>query len=97
MDKRFYEFGPFRIDAEERLLLNDGQVVPLTAKVFNILLILVRHRGHLIEKERLMTEVWPESYVEEGNLTRNISTLRKALGERPDRSEERRVGKECRL
>ena len=84
MNKRFYDFGTFRVDADERLLLRDGQVVPLTAKVFDILLILVRHRGHLLEKERLMSEVWPESYVEEGNLTRNISTLRKALGEKPD-------------
>ena len=84
MDKHFYEFGPFRIDTDERLLLRDGQVVALTAKVFDILLILVRNRGHLLEKDRLMKEVWPESYVEEGNLTRNISTLRKALGEKPD-------------
>lgn len=78
---RAYEFGPFRVDAEERLLLRDGQVIPVTAKVFDILLLLVQHNGHLLEKGWLMQNVWPDTFVEEGNLTRNISTLRRALGE----------------
>ena len=76
-----YEFGPFRLEATERRLLRDGEPVPLTAKVFDILLILVQNHGHLLEKNDLMQAVWPDSFVEESNLTRSISTLRKSLGE----------------
>lgn len=76
---RFYEFGPFRIDAVERVLLREGEPVPLTQKVFDILLLLVENNGHVVEKERLMKEVWPDACVEEGNLTQNIWILRKAL------------------
>lgn len=87
MDKRakhFYEFGSFRVDAVERLLLrDDGEVVPLTPKVFDILLVLVQNSGHILEKDKLMEAVWPDSTVEEANLTRNVSTLRRALGENP--------------
>ena len=80
---RFYDFGPFRLDTVNRLLLRDTENVPLTSKVFDILLVFVSNRGRVLEKEHLMKEIWPESFVEEGNLTRNVSTLRKALGERP--------------
>lgn len=80
----FYEFGPFRLDAGERLLLRDGRVVPLTPKLFDILLVLVQSRGHILEKERVLKAVWQDTIVEEGNLTRNVSTLRKALGENPN-------------
>jgi DNA-binding winged helix-turn-helix (wHTH) protein/TolB-like protein/Flp pilus assembly protein TadD len=80
----FYEFGPFRLDAGERLLLRDGQVVPLTPKLFDILLVLVQSRGHILEKEKVLKAVWQDTIVEEGNLTRNVSTLRKALGENPN-------------
>jgi len=76
-----YEFGPFRLEATERRLLRDGKPVPLTAKVFDILLVLVQNHGHLLEKNELMQAVWPDSFVEDGNLTRSVSTLRKALGE----------------
>lgn len=79
---RSYEFGPFRLDPVERVLLRDGKVVPLTAKVFDILVVLVENSGHLVEKNELMRAVWSDSFVEEGNLTRNISTLRKVLRER---------------
>lgn len=79
--KRLYEFGPFRLDAGERLLLRDGEVVPLTPKAFDLLLALVEQSGHLLEKETLMKAVWPDSFVEENNLADNISRLRKALGE----------------
>lgn len=78
---RSYEFGPFRLNSVERILLRDGEVVPLTPKQFDILLVLVESRGHVVEKERLMREVWPDAAVEEGNLTTNISMLRKALEE----------------
>ncbi|MGH9429337.1 MAG: winged helix-turn-helix domain-containing protein, partial [Terriglobia bacterium] len=77
-----HEFGPYRIDAAKRLLLRDGEVVPLTPKCFEILLVLVENSGEVVDKESLMNRVWPDSFVEEGNLTYNISVLRKALGER---------------
>ncbi|MBL8187496.1 MAG: winged helix-turn-helix domain-containing protein [Acidobacteria bacterium] len=77
----FYEFGPFRLTPADRLLLRDGQPVPLAPKLFDILVVLVERRGHLLSKDELMRAVWPDAFVEEGNLTRNVSTLRKALGE----------------
>lgn len=76
---RRFEFGPFRIDAVERVLWREGECVPLTSKLFDILLLLVENNGHVVEKERLMQEVWPATFVEEGNLTQNISVLRKFL------------------
>ncbi len=82
--KHRYEFGPFRVDVDERLLYRDGEVVPLTSKVFDILLVFVANSGRTLEKEEVMEQVWPGQFVEEGNLTRNVSTLRKALGESPD-------------
>src|SRR6266481_3611471 len=82
-DRHFYEFGRFRLDAAERVLLRDREPVPLTPKVFDILLTLVEHGGHIVEKDDLMKRVWPDSFVEEGNLTQNVSLLRKALGESP--------------
>jgi len=84
MDKKsqhLFEFGPFTLDTAERLLLRSGQRIPLTPKVFETLVALVEHRGRLVEKDRLMKLVWPDAFVEEGNLTNNISALRKALGE----------------
>jgi Tol biopolymer transport system component/DNA-binding winged helix-turn-helix (wHTH) protein len=77
--KKLYKFGHFSVDAAERMLLRDGQVVALTPKAFDLLLVLVENRGHLLEKEELMQEIWPETFVEEANLTNNISMLRKAL------------------
>ena len=79
--KEVYEFGPFRIDVAERLLTRDGQNVPLTPKAFDTLLLLVENRGHLLEKDELMQKLWPNTFVEEANLTNNISLLRKALGD----------------
>src|ERR671914_654668 len=76
-----YEFGPYRLDSSERLLLRDGKLIPLTAKVFDILCLLVRKSGHLVEKNEIMEEVWSDSIVEDNNLTVGISALRKALGE----------------
>jgi len=64
--------------------LRDGKAVPLTPKVFDILLVLVQNSGHVLAKDELMKAVWPESFVEEGNLTRNVSTLRTVLGGGPD-------------
>lgn len=76
-----FEFDQFRLDVSERLLLRDGQPVPLTPKVFDTLLLLVENAGRLVSKNELMSRLWPDSFVEEGALTRNISDLRKALGE----------------
>lgn len=85
--KRLYEFDSFRVDAKKRQLLRDGQPLVLTSKVFDILLELVENCGQTIEKEALMQKVWADTFVEEGNLARNISTLRHILGD--DRHEPR--------
>src|SRR5215831_7609243 len=79
--KHIYEFGPFRLDAAEHLLLRDGEAVPLTPKAFDLLLALVERHGHLLEKDELLRTVWPDTFVEEANLASNISQLRKALGD----------------
>src|SRR6185436_11679903 len=77
----FYEFGRFRVKSDERLLLRGEDHVPLTPKAFDILLTLLENDGRIVNKEDLMKKVWPKTFVEEGNLTQNISLLRKALGE----------------
>ena len=82
--RHIYEFGPFRLIPEERQLLRDNRVVPLTPKSFDLLLVLVENSGHLIEKEELMKRVWPDSFVEEANLSVKMSALRRALGEGPN-------------
>lgn len=79
-----YEFGPFRLSVVERVLWRGQQIVPLTPKCFDTLLVLVRHGGSVVDKEALLRAVWPDSFVEEGNLSQNIFTLRKILGELPD-------------
>src|SRR6266496_6505878 len=81
MAKHLYEFGPFRLDPAERRLLCDETPVALTPKCFDLLTALVENSGHLLEKEVLLQRVWPNQFVEESNLSFNISTLRKALGD----------------
>jgi TolB-like protein len=81
--KPFFEFGPFRLDPAEYRLLRQGEPVPLMPKAFELLLVLVRNRGRLLEKAELMKAVWPDAIVEEANLALNISLLRKALGQSP--------------
>lgn len=76
-----YEFGPFRMLPAERLLLREGTSVPLTDKTFDTLLVLVKRQGQLVERSELISSVWADSFVEEGNLTVVICTLRKALGD----------------
>ena len=79
--RRSYEFGPFLLDESERQLYRDQQPIALEPKVLDTLLILIENKGRLVFKEEIMRRVWPDSFVEEVNLNRNISMLRKALGE----------------
>jgi TolB-like protein/DNA-binding winged helix-turn-helix (wHTH) protein/Tfp pilus assembly protein PilF len=77
-----YEFGEFRLDpANQRLSRRDGTSVPLTPRVFDTLVFMVEHHGTVLDKERLMEAVWPDSIVEENNLSQNISTLRRVFGD----------------
>jgi TolB-like protein/DNA-binding winged helix-turn-helix (wHTH) protein/Tfp pilus assembly protein PilF len=79
-----YDFGPFCLNPSKRLLWRDGVPVPVAPKVLDTLLVLIEHRDRTVTKEELLERVWSGTIVEEGGLTRNISILRKALGERPD-------------
>ena len=76
-----YEFGPFRVDPREHLLLRDGEALALTPKAFETLLVLIQNNGHLMLKDELMKALWPDSFVEEVNLSQNISVLRRVLGD----------------
>jgi TolB-like protein len=87
---QIYEFGDFRVDAGRRLLLRlDGRTLPLTPKVFDTLLYLVRHADAVLEKGILMNAIWPDTTVEENNLNQSISALRRALG--GDRNDHRYI------
>ena len=79
--RHLYEFGPFRLDASERLLSRDGEPVSMPPKALETLIVLVRHQGRLVEKDELMRTLWPESFVEESNLNHHVWSLRKTLGE----------------
>ena len=80
-DKRLFEFGRFRLDGDERFLLNDGAPVSLPPKAVELLIALVDKAGHVVSKDELMDTVWADAFVEEANLTQSIFVLRKALGE----------------
>ena len=80
-NKSSYHFGPYRLDASQRVLLRDGKPVSLTLKAFDTLIALVQKQGLVVEKDDLMKQVWPDACVEDSNLTQNIFTLRKVLGE----------------
>jgi TolB-like protein/DNA-binding winged helix-turn-helix (wHTH) protein/tetratricopeptide (TPR) repeat protein len=79
-----YEFGPFRLNANTRLLWRDGVRIPLAPKVLDTLVVLIEHRDRVVTKDELLERVWGRTVIEEGGLARNISVLRKALGEKPD-------------
>jgi TolB-like protein/DNA-binding winged helix-turn-helix (wHTH) protein/Flp pilus assembly protein TadD len=79
-----YVFGPYCLDRQARVLLRDGAIVPLTPKVLDTLMALVKNRGEVVSKDKLLSLVWPDSFVEESNLAQNISVLRKTLGQQPD-------------
>ena len=78
--RHLYEFGPFRLDPEKPCLWRDGELVSLTPKAVETLLVLVQQNGRLVEREQLMSAIWPDTFVEDGNLNFNVSVLRKALG-----------------
>jgi len=80
----FYEFGPYRLEVAEKRLLRNGVPVPLTPKAFETLVALVERSGHLVEKHELIKAVWPDSFVEESNLTNNVYELRKILSQTED-------------
>jgi DNA-binding winged helix-turn-helix (wHTH) protein/Tfp pilus assembly protein PilF len=80
-NSHLFEFGPFRLDADERKLLRDGEPVTIPPKAFDTLVVLVENRGHAVRKDDLIKSVWPDTFVEENNLTQYVSLLRKALGE----------------
>lgn len=80
---RVLEFSDFRLDAAKRLLFKAGQPVPLVPKAFDTLLYLAQHRDRVVTKAELLKAIWPDTFVEEANLTQNISVIRKALGEQP--------------
>ena len=82
--KRLFAFGPYCLDADERVLLGDGQPVTLPPKDLETLLVLVERAGHIVDKEELLQKVWPGVFVEEGNLSRRIFNLRQVLGDAPD-------------
>lgn len=83
--ERFYEFADFRLDVSEKILTRGTELVPLTPKVFDTLLVLVENPGRLLEKDEFIRRVWQDRFVEEGNLAFNIKVLRKALDDSPTR------------
>src|SRR5882724_9780591 len=80
-EQEVYEFGPFSLDAIERVLRRDGNPLNLTPKGFDTLLFLIRNHGRVLTKEELLQEIWPDTFVEDVNLAVNISILRKLLGD----------------
>jgi DNA-binding winged helix-turn-helix (wHTH) protein/TolB-like protein/tetratricopeptide (TPR) repeat protein len=87
--KHLYQFGPFELNPAERALLLQGRSVAVTPKAFDLLVVLVEKSGHLCQKEELMKALWPDSFVEEGNLSVTVSSLRKVLGN--DRGHQRYI------
>ena len=84
LENKRFAFGPFRLDSTDRRLLRDQKAMPLPPKAFDTLVYLVENSGRLVSREELIQNVWPDSVVEDANLTVNISLLRKALGNRSD-------------
>src|ERR1700737_4509389 len=76
-----YRFGEFRLDPSRRVLLRANQPLALAPKAFDILLLLIENRRRGLSKEELLRNIWPDTFVEEGNLKFNVSVIRKALGD----------------
>ena len=81
---RGYAFGPFVVDPVKRRLWRESLLVPISSKTFDVLVMLLEHRNHIVSKDELLNRVWPNTSVNENNLTRQISSVRRALGQRPD-------------
>src|SRR5947207_15323373 len=81
LTNHFYKFGDFTLDTEQRVLLREGKPMALTPKVFDTLLILVENSGRIVEKDELMRRLWPDTFVEEANITFNIQQLRRILSD----------------
>src|SRR5215831_20171222 len=77
-----YEFGPFLLDTVQHTVCRGSEPVTLTPKTYDLLLLLVENRGRLMTKDELMKALWPDSFVDESNLTQQISMVRKALGQK---------------
>jgi DNA-binding winged helix-turn-helix (wHTH) protein len=82
--RQAYEFGPYRLELPTHGLLRNGVPISLTPKAFDVLLALIERRDRVVDKAELMRLVWPDSFVEEANLSQTIFVLRKTLGEGPD-------------
>jgi DNA-binding winged helix-turn-helix (wHTH) protein len=80
MSGHLYQFGEFQLNPAERVVLRNGEIVPLTPKAIQTLIVLVRRSGQVVSKDELIETVWKDTFVEENTLTRNISALRKTLG-----------------
>src|ERR1700688_5055647 len=78
-----YSFGPFSLDPEARVLLRDGEPLPMTGKTLDVLVLLVQNRGRLVDKDELLSRVWPGTVVGEANLSQSVFTVRKILGDNP--------------
>jgi Tol biopolymer transport system component/DNA-binding winged helix-turn-helix (wHTH) protein len=83
-DNGRYAFGPFVVDPVKRTLCRQDRFVPITAKTFEVLVVLLQHRDRIVSKDELLSLVWPDTAVQENNLVRQISSLRRALGQRAD-------------
>src|SRR5215475_16009734 len=79
--RHIYRFDSYVLDVDERVLMRDGRMVPLTPKVFETLLLLVKNQGSVVTKQKILETLWPDVFVEESNVTFNITMLRKALGD----------------
>jgi DNA-binding winged helix-turn-helix (wHTH) protein/tetratricopeptide (TPR) repeat protein len=84
--RQLWEFDGYRLDGDRRVLLKGTDVVQLPSRAFDILMVLVQRRGEVVSKEALMQAVWPDSFVEESNLTQNVHLVRRALGEKPQQN-----------
>ena len=81
IDIKRFRFAEYELDSVKRVLLKDGNPLPLTSKSFDLLAALVERRGEVLNKDELLETVWPDQIVEEGNLTVHVSNLRKVFGE----------------
>lgn len=80
-----FQFGPFRFDARQRLLFRDGRLVETPPKILDLLAVLLEENGRVVEKADILRRVWPDTHVEETGLARNVSQLRKTLGDDDER------------